>query len=122
MASFGPVNQLTASAVPHTAQSLTPMEVATTEVFGEDVQAPRLPEIKSIRDPVRALEDATLPALERPPCVVSFSGGRDSSVVLAAAVRAARREGLPAPIPLSAQNPECPKADESRWQEMVIRF
>ena len=71
--------------------------------------------------PRQALEEAILPALLRPPCLVSFSGGRDSAAVLAAATALARREGLPDPIP--ATNVFAPEqvADESTWQEMLVR-
>ena len=70
--------------------------------------------------PLGALERATLPGLERPPCAVSFSGGRDSSLVLAAATRAAARAGLPPPIPVTLRFDDAPEAEESRWQERVI--
>jgi asparagine synthase (glutamine-hydrolysing) len=52
---------------------------------------------------------------------VSFSGGRDSSAILAVAVHVARREGLPMPIPVTSIFPECDDTEESHWQEMVIR-
>jgi len=68
-----------------------------------------------------ALEDAIRPALLRPPCVVSFSGGRDSAAVLAAAVSLARREGLPDPIPATNVVQAATDADESSWQELVVR-
>jgi asparagine synthase (glutamine-hydrolysing) len=71
--------------------------------------------------PLTALEDAVVPALARPPCLVSFSGGRDSSAVLAAAARAARREGLPAPVPITLRFPHAPETEESAWQEDVVR-
>lgn len=58
---------------------------------------------------------------ERPPCLVSFSGGRDSSIVLVAATRAARREGLELPVPITQRFRDAPMTDESSWQELVIR-
>ncbi len=61
-----------------------------------------------------------LPALLRPPCFVSFSGGRDSSAVLATAVDVARRHGLAAPIPATMRFPDAPRAEESSWQELVL--
>jgi len=61
-----------------------------------------------------------LPALLREPCVVSFSGGRDSSAVLAAAVALARREGLPLPVPVTNVFPTARWAGESEWQERVV--
>jgi asparagine synthetase B (glutamine-hydrolysing) len=97
----------------------TPLEVATNAVFGEDAQAEALPE--TVLSAPAALEQAALPALERPPCLVSFSGGRDSSIVLAAAARAARREGLPPPVPATFRFPGSPLTDEAEWQERVVR-
>lgn len=68
-----------------------------------------------------ALERAILPALLRPPCLVSFSGGRDSAAVLAAATALARREGLPVPIPATNVFSSEQDADESSWQELLVR-
>jgi hypothetical protein len=67
-----------------------------------------------------AFEEAVLVALRRPPCVVSFSGGRDSSAVLAVAADLARREGLPLPIPVSLRFPRSTDSDERFWQETVV--
>lgn len=69
-----------------------------------------------------ALEDAVLPALEPGPAVVSFSGGRDSSLVLAAAVSAARRHGLAGPVAVSMVYPDAPSTFERPWQEQVVRY
>jgi len=71
--------------------------------------------------PLAALEAVTLQALERPPCLVSFSGGRDSSSVLAAAARVARREGLEPPVPITLRFPDAPMTEESEWQERIVR-
>ena len=71
--------------------------------------------------PLAALEEAILPALRRPPCLVSFSGGRDSSSVLAAATRAATREGLAMPVPVTLRVSKAPMAREAEWQERVVR-
>ncbi|MFL5910985.1 MAG: asparagine synthase-related protein, partial [Gaiellaceae bacterium] len=71
--------------------------------------------------PLEALERALLPALARPPCGVAFSGGRDSSALLAAAVRAARRAGLEEPVAVTLRFPGRARAEESRWQELVAR-
>lgn len=68
----------------------------------------------------KVLDDLLLSAVRRPPCHVSFSGGRDSSVILAAATRVARREGLPDPVPLTARYPWHPGTHENEWQEMVV--
>ena len=71
-------------------------------------------------DPWTALELATLPALERTPCVVAFSGGRDSSLVLAAASSAARRWGLAPPVPATLCF-QSAASDEAKWQASVLR-
>lgn len=71
-------------------------------------------------DPVRALREALRPALLCPPCVVAFSGGRDSSLLLALAADTAAREGLEPPIALTFRYPGDPAADESSWQELVV--
>ena len=68
-----------------------------------------------------ALEQIVRRALTRPPCLVSFSGGRDSSAVLALATHVARRDGLADPIPASNVFTSLPAADERRWQELMIR-
>jgi asparagine synthetase B (glutamine-hydrolysing) len=52
---------------------------------------------------------------------VSFSGGRDSSLVLAAATRAARSVGAPDPVPVTLRFVLDPVAEESSWQELVVR-
>ncbi|MFJ2081954.1 asparagine synthase-related protein [Micromonospora chokoriensis] len=70
--------------------------------------------------PLVALERAVLPALSRPPCLVSFSGGVDSSLVLAIAARVARQEGLPDPVPVTWRFTDAPRAQESPWQNRVI--
>src|SRR3954471_2913458 len=70
--------------------------------------------------PAAALEAAVRPAVQSGRCFVSFSGGRDSSAVLAAAAAVARRESLPQPIPVTLRASEVPLADESDWQESVV--
>jgi asparagine synthetase B (glutamine-hydrolysing) len=99
---------------------LSPIESAIDTSIGEVADKPPLPEVDGGLDPLAALEEAMIAPLERQPCVVSFSGGRDSSVILAVATRVARREGLPVPVPLTYRYPDNPDADESRWQELVI--
>jgi asparagine synthase (glutamine-hydrolysing) len=94
--------------------ALTPLDIATGMPFG----APRRP--APLPAPAAGLDAAILPALRHGPCLVSFSGGRDSSAVLAAAVAVARREGLPEPVPVTLRAPHAPRADESAWQERVV--
>lgn len=96
----------------------TELEIASGIVIGEAVV--RAGDPAPGADPQAALEAAVVPALHRPPCLVSFSGGFDSTVVLAAALAVARREGLPAPVPITWRFPDAPHAQESGWQERVI--
>jgi hypothetical protein len=100
---------------------LSPIESAVDDAIGEDASQPPLPEVPPTLHPLEALEAAVLPALEAPPCLVAFSGGRDSSLVLAVAARVARREGLPLPIPLTLVFPDHPDTHESEWQRVVLR-
>lgn len=98
---------------------LSPIEVASGFVFGSDPGAPPLPR-PSGESPRAAFAASLVPALRRAPCLVSFSGGRDSAAVLAVATEVARREGLPLPIPATIRFPEAKAADESSWQERVV--
>ncbi|HWF72779.1 MAG TPA: asparagine synthase-related protein [Solirubrobacteraceae bacterium] len=101
------------------ATGLTSLELATGMVLGAGDVTP-LPHPPGA-GPLEALERAILPALLRPPCLVSFSGGRDSSAVLATAVALARREGLAPPIAATNVFPQAPAADEAQWQERLVR-
>lgn len=97
---------------------LTPQEIAVGQPLGA---APARPSPRhGPADPRRALEDAVRPALSRPPCLVSFSGGRDSSAVLAVAAHVARRDGLRQPVPWTARFPAVAEAEETAWQERVV--
>ena len=101
---------------------LTALELATGILQeGPSADRDRLPAVQSGETPFEALQTACLPALEQGPCVVSFSGGRDSSVVLAAAAHAARREGLPLPVPATNRFPLAGQTNEASWQELVVR-
>ena len=105
---------------PATADRLTPLEVASGLVFGVEATPPDRPRDPRL-DPVATLEVAILRALERPPCLVSFSGGRDSSIVLALATRLARREGLALPVPATNRFKGASLAEEDEWQELVVQ-
>ncbi len=59
--------------------------------------------------------------LATPPCVIAFSGGRDSSALLALFVDVARVEGLEQPIAVTARWADDEASDESAWQEHVVR-
>jgi asparagine synthase (glutamine-hydrolysing) len=101
---------------------LTPLETLWGVPVGFDAAAAPLAVDGrgEIAEPRAAFEQAVLPALQRPPCLVSFSGGVDSSVVLALAAHVARREGLAPPIPATHRFPGVAEADESEWQERVV--
>jgi asparagine synthetase B (glutamine-hydrolysing) len=64
------------------------------------------------------LEETIAVLLDERPCYVEFSGGRDSSAVLAAAAEACRRSGHAAPVPVTLAFPE-PTGDE-QYQEQVV--
>ncbi len=94
-------------------------EIACGSMLGFDAQAPPLV-IDGAQTPRKALEAVLRAALERGPCVIGFSGGRDSSVLLAVALDVARREGLPEPLPFTDRYPHVPESLEDDWQERVI--
>jgi len=98
---------------------LSPLELAAGVPLPADREL--TPVERSTLTPRAALERAVLPALRREPCVVSFSGGCDSSLVLAAAVDAARKHGLSLPIPLTIRVRDDVASDERGWQELVVR-
>ena len=100
---------------------LTPVDVASGLVFGfgPPEPAPSSDDVEA-GTPLAALERAILPALLRPPCVMSFTGGRGSSLVLAAAVQLARSEGLELPVPATIQVRSSANADELASQERVV--
>jgi asparagine synthase (glutamine-hydrolysing) len=104
--------------------ALEPLEVASGMIFGPRRSA--VPEELRWNRPEKAgprdlLEHMLLDALRRSPCVVAFSGGRDSSAVLAEAVRVARKHGLEDPIPHTVRFSHAPKTDELEWQQLVVR-
>ncbi len=98
---------------------LSPFELGTGLIFGADARPSPLPGAPG-QSPVEALEQVIFPALLRPPCLVSFSGGRDSSAVLAIAAGLARRHGLAPPIPATNVFAGAPAADEEEWQTQVV--
>jgi asparagine synthase (glutamine-hydrolysing) len=102
--------------------ALTRLELATGIVIETDRHAPPLPPAPAGISARDALADSIRVALRRPPCLVSFSGGRDSSGVLALAADIARKERLSAPVAVTFRYPDgMAGADESSWQEIVIR-
>jgi hypothetical protein len=102
---------------------LSELEIATGMVFGEAARRDPLRACipSGSLEPLEALEQSILPALRRPPCLVSFSGGRDSSAVLAVATAISRRHGLAPPIPATNVFPAVKGSDEDLWQHRVVR-
>lgn len=98
---------------------MSPMEIAWGYLVGHTGTLP--PPSDRTATPRQALELVVRAALLRPPCGVAFSGGRDSSVVLAVATHVARREGLPAPVPITRVFPGVSESEEGDWQEVVVR-
>ncbi len=100
---------------------MTPLEVAAGWVPGIEEGQPNTGGDQAPLEPLEALESILLDALQYSPCLVEFSGGRDSSAILAVADKVARREGLPLPVPLTRIFPEAPDAGEGDWPDLVIR-
>jgi asparagine synthase (glutamine-hydrolysing) len=97
---------------------LSALEIAAGFPLPGRKQVPR--PAPSALEPRAALARAMVAPLSRPPCVVSFSGGRDSSLVLALAVDVARRERLPPPIPVTVRPAGDADPEEAGWQELVV--
>jgi hypothetical protein len=98
---------------------LEPLEIAAGFVL-ESTARPRLPPLEHEgRGARQALEDLVLSHLVSGRGSVSFSGGRDSSLVLAVACHVARREGLPDPVAITMRH-DSPQSDERAYQELVI--
>ena len=96
-----------------------PLELAAGQVLapGSPVD---LAAVARLPTPRAALEAAILPALASGPCLVSFSGGRDSSAILAVATMLARQEGLDPPVPVTMRFPAHEPTDERSWQEQIV--
>jgi len=84
--------------------------------FPRSDQRPRA-EASNVRE---VLKDLLVPQLETDPCFVAFSGGRDSAALLSLATRLARQHGLPDPVPVTLRFENCPRAEETDWQEITI--
>ncbi|MEA2828066.1 MAG: hypothetical protein QOG43_2505 [Actinomycetota bacterium] len=101
--------------------AISPLERAAGLVVGLEPGAPPLPPPVPGLSPRGALEAEVLDALRHPPCLVTFSGGRDSSAMLALATSVARKEGLALPLPVTLRFPLVDTSHEADWQAQVIR-
>lgn len=97
---------------------MTPREAQYSWILGLDAERP-LPPVTD--HPRVALQEVVLSSMAGArPCFVSFSGGRDSSVILAVATHVARIHGLPDPVPVTEVHQGDGMAEESEWQELVV--
>lgn len=101
------------------AEALTPLEIAYGLAIGRHAGVGVLPR-GGHATPRQAAEDVLLSALRRPPCLIGFSGGRDSSALLAVATAVARERNLPLPVPVTLVFPGSDEAEETEWQSLVL--
>jgi asparagine synthase (glutamine-hydrolysing) len=100
---------------------LSGLELASGIVLGRDPATTPLVPASSPATPRQVLESVLVEALQKTPCVIGFSGGRDSSGLLALAVHVARTHGLPLPVAATNLFPTDAASSEQEWQEMVVR-
>jgi asparagine synthetase B (glutamine-hydrolysing) len=110
-----------AKAVTQTLPPLDPLEVSSGLAFGPRREPPTEADPQPSAPPAETLEEILLEALQQPPLVVAFSGGRDSSAILAKATQVARANGFEDPIPLTLRFPGASRTSEEHWQELIIR-
>lgn len=99
---------------------LTALEaVAGCPLGGRARSTPRLAERG--HEPLAALASAIERTLDDGPPAVAFSGGRDSSLLLAVAAHVCRHEGLEPPLPITlCMTSPLAETDERGWQELVL--
>ncbi|MGC0142896.1 asparagine synthase-related protein [Pseudactinotalea sp. Z1732] len=73
------------------------------------------------RHPFEALKSTIERAADGRVVYVTFSGGRDSSGILAAAVSLAQERRIPAAVPFTYVYPGLDESDETEWQELVVK-
>jgi asparagine synthase (glutamine-hydrolysing) len=100
---------------------MSDLEIAAGWISGVLPPESEEPALERSITPREALEQVLLPSLSSSRCFVEFSGGRDSSLVLAVAARLAARETLPAPVAVTRRYSFEPDTDEREWQELVVR-
>lgn len=97
---------------------MTPFEIATGWIFGMNPITSA--GARALAHPRAVLDDIVRSMCSRGRSFVLFSGGRDSSVVLACAVGLARREGFEPPIPVTRLFPDDSATSEEQWQRQVL--
>ena len=98
---------------------LTPLDIAFGAMLGYAPCEP-LPRRRSAVSLDDVLFDLLEPALASGRCLVSFSGGRESAFLLAAATAAARTRGHPDPIPATLRYPESLAPRVAPHQERIV--
>ena len=98
---------------------LTSLDVATAQMLGTEQREP-LPRHDRDVDLDEIANDIFEPALESGRCLVAFSGGRESSWLLAAVVAGARSRGYPDPIPVTLRHAGPPGERAAKLQERVV--
>jgi Asparagine synthase len=104
---------------PHHVEALTPLEQAIGTPLGVEQLLTPL-ELDSSESPWEALVERFSPLLARPPLLLAFSGGRDSSLLLAGAADCSQRHGLPPPVAITYRNAGAPGMEEETWQQLVL--
>lgn len=74
----------------------------------------------SARQPFEALKTVIERAADGRSVYITFSGGRDSSGILAAATSLAHEGRIPAAVPFTYVYPGLNETDEGEWQELVV--
>jgi hypothetical protein len=98
---------------------MTALDLATTSMLGREPRSP-LPRAQADVPLDEVLFDVLEPALASGRCLVSFSGGRESSILLAAATSAARSRGHPDPIPATLRYPIPATTRDAKVQESLV--
>ncbi|MGC0142898.1 asparagine synthase-related protein [Pseudactinotalea sp. Z1732] len=75
----------------------------------------------SVGHPFEALKTVIERAADGRSVYVTFSGGRDSSGILAAATSLAREGRIPAAVPFTYVYPGLTETHEGKWQDLVVR-
>ena len=96
--------------------------VETTVGFPSGGRARSTRRLEQIRlDPLEALANSIERVVTYGPPAVAFSGGRDSSLLLAVAARVCRRAGVEPPLPITLCMPsQFSESEEHEWQERVL--